>query len=54
MSSDQTYKDEWERAEKERRQRDRRERQRRRRGEDKDAMTQLTEDEKIELFGGKP
>lgn len=48
MSSDQTYKLERERAEK-----DRRERQRRRRGEDKSEMDKLTEEEKIELFGGK-
>lgn len=53
MSSDQTYKDERERADKDRRDKDRRERQRRRRGEEKDAMKELSEDEKIELFGGQ-
>lgn len=54
MSSDQTYKDERERAERERRKQERRDRQRRIRGIDKNEMDKLTEEEKIELFGGQP
>ena len=54
MSSDQVYKDEREREDKERRKNERRERQRRIRGIDKSEMEKLTEEQKIELFGGQP